>query len=157
MYLVNAIILVAVFTTIGKLENKWKKKGLSNLYQNTAIFWCVSYYIFLVGEFSDSNVFRWAEINRIYTMNFWVTCDYLDLITGFSSPLFLSVDILDRYQVSFSVGQSKRLRPSSRHEGMGGVNIWLHSFLSWALPEDDYPASHIDRFIPGRLRPLPVQ
>ena len=33
MYLVKAIILVAVCTTIGNSENKWKRKGLSNLYK----------------------------------------------------------------------------------------------------------------------------
>jgi hypothetical protein len=87
-------------------------------------------------------------------MNFGPTCDFLDLVTGFSSSLFLSVNILDECPGSFSLRQSKRRRHCLRYEGMDGVDVRLHSFLTWALPEDDYPASHLGRFIPGRLSVL---
>ena len=90
-------------------------------------------------------------------MNFWATYDFLDLISGFSSPLFLSVNILDECSASFCLGQNKRRRPCSHHEGMGGVDVRLHSFLTSALLEDNYPESHLDRFIPGRISPLPIQ
>ena len=39
----------------------------------------------------------------------------------------------------------------------GGVDVRLHSFLTWALPEDDYPTSQLGRFIRGRISPLPIQ
>jgi hypothetical protein len=90
-------------------------------------------------------------------MNFWATCDFLDLITGFSSLLFLSVNILDGRPGSFSLQQSKRRRLCSRHEGTEGADVRLHSFLTWALPDDDYPASHLGRLITGRISPLPIQ
>jgi hypothetical protein len=78
-------------------------------------------------------------------------------MTGFTSPLFLSVNILEGRPCSFSLRQSKRRRPCSRHEGMGRVDVRLHSFLTWALPEDDYPASQLGPFITGKISPLPIQ
>lgn len=90
-------------------------------------------------------------------MNFRVSCDLLDLINGVSSRFFLSVNVLDRCQGSFSLGQSKRRFPCPHHAGIQTVNVPLHSFLICALREDHYPVSHLDRFIPGEISPLPVQ
>jgi hypothetical protein len=78
-------------------------------------------------------------------MNLWPTCDFLELITRFSSPLFLSVNILGGCSGSlitpWRYGGSRCTTPLILN--LGATWRWLSSVKPWSLYlRENKPITH---------------